>query len=334
MASNSASAGKGKLPKTKRDKRVGKEAAGETKAWRAARLQVVREGSPMELRAFLADQEAEGNITRQPDETDFDSNDLENHDAIDSEIDLSDEDDSATDDSALDSRDYRQPSIFPDRMDVATDAGPSLDVRFEVLVHDGNCHVHRPRWMRARPLNEAGQEALDEIGGRFDVIDRAGRWLMEKRQAFLATPDPWMLGVDALEEIKAGICPVTEEGFQKLSGIKTTQFSRYKMHCFLVWQDGSLPLDFLFGPEARIAWVANVVIQRSLDLRDPITVKTLDAIGSLTKPKGTKASDAILFKSFRALGFTEFIQRANLLAGTAWSDVLECHRIDILSSRP
>lgn len=310
---------------------MGKDAAAESKAWKAARDQIIREGSPLDLQSIFAEQEARGNIVRSSEESDFDPDDLESTDALDAEVDLSDEDGVQNDDFESAPDGFSGVGIFPDHLDDGEGSQVTMGAKFELLVSDGRCVVQRPRWMRARALNDDGEEFLDEVGGRMGVMEAVGRWLTETRPAFLQEPAPWHLGVDALKELEQGMPSVTEKGFQQLSGIKGSQFTRYKKHCFLTWEDATLPLGFLFSSEAKLAWVANALIQRSEKLKDPITKKILDRVKSLTTPKGKPKTDSLKAKAIGDLGFSEFIQRVNLDAGTAWSQVLEQYENEILT---
>ena len=299
-----------------------RSATAESKQEWAARMQLVREGSMLALRRLFADQEAHGHITRQPDQIAFDSEDLVPSDALDSEVELGDEDDFKADTSEWDLDRLAGPGQSAEDAMFLDDAGVGVEQKFEILVSAGRCQLHRPRWMRAEACDERGEEFLDEVSGRLSVLEDLATWLSKARADFLEEPDPWNLGVTALSELEAGDPSVTEEGLQKLAALRTTQFTRYKRHCVVVWEDGSMPLEFLFGAEAKSAWVANAVVQRSLRINDPITAASLERVRKLSLPKDSPGKKALLGKPVHALSFSEFIKRACLAGGSSWVSVL------------
>jgi hypothetical protein len=295
-------------------------------------MQTAREGRATDLIALLADLEDSGDVIRGPEATDFDSADLE--DALDAEIELSDDDDPRLEGWDETTDDNSDGAFVPSKGIVTEPESVELPMRIELLVADGCCRVHRPSWMRAEPRTDSGQEFLDEIGRRFDVLSDIGGWLSLNRKAFLATPDPWLLGVEALNEMRRGHAPVSPGSFLALTGLDKleapSQFSRHTTDCFLVWKDGTLPLDFIFGPEARMAWVANAVVQFAAHQGNALTESVLDRFKTITKPRGANAQTLLSSKPVDHLDFGEFIAKANLMANAKWTDVVSAYHPRLL----
>jgi hypothetical protein len=320
-------------PRKSKGRAPTRSATSESKQEWAARMQLVREGSALALRALFADQEASGHITRLPDQNEFDPEDLTPADALDSEVALEDEDDFEMDGTEWDLDRLAGPGLSADDPMALDDAGVGLDQKFELLVTNGRCQLYRPRWMRAEARDERGEEFLDEVSGRLTVLEKLATWLSDARPDFLAEPDPWHLGVTALPELEAGDPSVTEDGLQKLAKLRTTQFTRYKRHCVLVWNDASLPIEFLFGAETKAAWVANAVLQRSLRIKDPITTTSLDRVRNLSLPKDAAGKRALLGKPVHAQSFSEFIKRACLVGGESWAAVLTSYENRLITNQ-
>lgn len=216
-----------------------------------------------------------------------------------------------------------------------------LDI--EIRVKGGKCQLLRPRWMlQAEARTATGEGFLDEIGTRFAVLESVAGWLERNRQEFLRTPEPAQLGVDALEEMNAGLPSVSPGAFLRLSGIenginrlanpkgKTSQsirslFSRFTNGCYLSWDSGSVPLEFLFGIEARNAWVASAVLQFCAATGNPLTKERLVKYSKITVPKGTGALVELRTMKLNSLGIADFIRRANAMVETRWSEVVASH---------
>ena len=318
-----------------------RSATTESKAWKAAAVQVFREGTAAQIAACLADLEARGHITLSPGEYEPDTEDPENSDAIDADFELADQDQANLEDIDIDTSPYdfiglpKRPgeTFFTDQ--------DSLQqfFDFELRVTDKKCSVVRPRWGGAEALSVIGKNALDELGKRLGVLQKIGDWLQRERRGFLDRPEPMALGVQALQEIEQSLPSVSPASFLRLSGIDATiiafagghhkketdvksLFSRYTEGCHLVWRDGSLPVSFLFGREARKAWVASAVLQAIDELKQPLTKERLKGYKSITIPKNTDEKANLVTTSVDALSFPDFIRNANRMAGTKWSEII------------
>lgn len=317
-------------------------AAEESTAWKAAILQVAREGTAADIAARLADLEAQGDITRLPEETELDEEELENAEAIDAEVDLGDEDESRLEDLDRTPGEFTGLARRPGQAFSIREDSPEQFLDLEIRVNDGKCSVLRPQWMRAEPLTDPGKEFLDEIGTRFGILEAIGLWLERERVQFLKQPEPMALGIRALEEMKKGLPSVSPSAFLRLSGIEAritcladketkkqqdtkSLFSRFTKGVHLVWRDGNLPLDFLFSIAARKAWVASSVLQLCEQSRSPLTKDRLAKYRNLTVPKDSEEKKRLVAMNVSSLSFPDFIRRANRMAETKWADVVESY---------
>jgi hypothetical protein len=310
-------------------------ASPESRAWKGAVLQTAREGRATDLVALLADLEDCGDITREPQETELNPADLGGSDMLDAEMDLSDEDDLRPTDWDSEMENVRDAAFAPAKGPNTVDESAELpSKKIELLVADDCCRVHRPGWMRAESLTDTGQEFLDEISRRFNLLDAVGAWLSKNRKEFLRTPDPWLLGVEALDEMRRGLASVSPGAFLVLTGfakiVSPDLLSRYATDCFIVWNDGTLPLNFVFGAQARIAWSANAVVQFAAHQGSAVTEAVLDRFQSITVPRNTEEKQRLWSKEVDQLDFGEFIAKANLIADTKWTDVLSVYRTKLL----
>lgn len=312
------------------DQRQRREVGQESTTEQAARLQPWREGSLLEWRGMLAAAEREGNLDSNPEpEENYDSGDEDLADLLDSEISLHDEDEFLKDDLA--EKDvFEGEGMSLDWMGEAGDDLAELDSKFNLQVVGGRCRLHIPGWFRFRAKNEKGEEILTEAHNRLDTLNRIANWLSDKRVLFLQSGDPWDLGASAMEELGRGTTSVTEEGLRALAGIASQQFSRHRRHAAILWDNGFLPLDFLLGPEAKQAWVANALVQQYERLGEPITEASLKRVAELTMPKTSAEKHRILGGSLAALGFSDFARRACLTAGVAWPEVMNVLRRNYL----
>lgn len=319
----------------------------ESKAWKAAMLQVVREGTAAEIAAHLTDLEAQGDITRLPEESPLDVEAMENGEAIDAEIALDDADQSLLEDVDRTPDGFIAVPRHPGQTFFGDDDSPEQFLDTELRVENGRCWLQRPYWMCYEALTKTGEEVLDEIGTRFGVLDAVGKWLELNRKDFLNKPEPVALGVLALEEMNRGLPSVSPSMFLRLSGIearitrlagvdakKATDieglFSRYTTGCHLVWNTGSLPLDFIFSIEARKAWVASAVLQECEHSKTPLTRARLDKYRHVTVPNNSEAKEALNSMNVSSLSFPDFIRRANCLAETKWTDVVRSYLYNYL----
>jgi hypothetical protein len=214
----------------------------------------------------------------------------------------------------------------------AEEAGDSAAM-FTLKVDDsGICRLQVPSWFRYEESHPCGQEFVDEGHDMLATLEKIAAWLTKHRPGFLKTADPWDLGVDALDELKKGMPSITEDGFMQLAGISDSQFNRHRRHAALYWSDAHMPLRFLFGDEAKCAWVANAIVQRRRNTKEPITERILEkwATTKLPKEKGDKNR----IKGIRIDGSstTELIQKACLTAGVTWDDVVARFRENMLGA--
>jgi hypothetical protein len=309
-------------------------ASPEARARRVASLQTIREGTPLDVQQVFADLEATGDIIRA---TEWDDEVAEVSLDGAMEGDLSDEDDPFQE-GLDDDPSFRPPAATKPAADEDFEEDIDQQGSFELIVRDGRCRFERPRWMRYRATNPLAQDWLDDADRRFRLLERIGEWLNEHRPDFLKTPDPWWLGCDALAELKQGHASVSPHSFLELSGIRTfasdSIFSRNTNQTVLAWEKGTLPLDFLFGDEARMAWVANAVAQLATEKGRRLDENELKRLQDLTKPKHKKSKQFIMTASSSALMFDEVISKANLIAATKWADVLKTYWSRILQTAP
>ena len=312
--------------------------------WKAATMQMAREGTGAAIAARFAELAKRGDIRTKPEEIETDE-DLDNQDAVDTEIDLRDDDASHLADMDRDAHEFRGMSLCPGQSFFDEEDQPEKFVDIEMRVTQGRCRLLRPPWMQAEPMSSFGEEFVDELGTRFAVLRAIGEWLEVKRKEFLEKPEPLALGVNALDELAEGLSSASPSAFIRLSGIgeKVTLFSvregenaknandieslfsRYLTGCDLVWTNGSLQLDFLFTLESRRAWVASAVIQWFNKNRKPIAKGDLKPYRNIAIPKAGYALSGLDGKAFSSLKPKELIQRANQMAGTRWSDVIDSY---------
>lgn len=307
----------------------------EQKASRAATLQVIREGTPAQVQQAFADSEARGDIVRATEWDDTDAEESEPEDAMDGELSLADEDDSSHEGWDDD------PSFRPD---VASRPGEcenvedeiAQDTVFELLIRDGICRLERPQWMRCRAASPRGQDELDEGNRRLLLLEGVAQWLNEHRREFLQNADPWFLGCEALAELRVGYASVSPGDFLDLANLRSiageSLFSRNKKATALSWEDGTQSLEFLFGDEARKAWVANAVAQFAVESGLKLSIERLKKVEGITVPKKQRGKAALSGQSVDALDLGQFIVRANFMAGTKWENVLTAYRERLNSS--
>ena len=310
-----------------------------SKAWKGKTRQIFREGTSADIAAALADLEANREFTSDPDEYEPDDEDAENAEAMDCEIDLVDEDGAHLEDSEADPREFIGLARHPGEAFVSDQNSVREFFDLELRVRGGNCLLLRPHWARGESLGGVGSQGVDELGVRLGTLEAVGEWLERERREFLDGPEPLALGVDALREMELGLPSVSPSAFLRLSGIDKTMtalsgqghkkesdvkslFSRYIGGCHLVWVDGSLPLAFLFGLEARKAWVASAVRQAVGRSGRPLTNERLEKCKSISVPKSTKEKESLLGMSAASLSLPDLIRKANLMVGTKWSEVV------------
>jgi hypothetical protein len=304
----------------------------ESQVERSARTQPLREATPIQWQGKLRAAELEGLLSAYPDDESSVDEDLVLPDT-EGLSDPYDEDDSSAPDGN-DDFDKHEGEAFVAGCDSEQtgEVGDSAAM-FTLKVDDsGICRLQIPSWFRYQESHPSGQEFVDEGHDLLATLEKIANWLTGHRSAFLKTADPWDLGADALEELKKGMPSITEGGFMKLAEIFDTQFNRHRRHAALVWSDAHMPLRFLFGDEAKCAWVANAIVQRRQNKKEPITEETLDKWATIKLPK--KKADKNPIKGTRTDGSTpsELIQKACLIAGVTWDDVVERYRKNMLGA--
>ena len=174
--------------------------------------------------------------------------------------------------------------------------------------------------------SEEGQRFLDEAGNRFIVLEQIARWLSRERAQFLDTADPWLLGCNALEELRAGQVLVSQESYLEVTGVgrlaSKESFSRYTRDCILVWPDATAPLSILFDSTARRSWVANALVQLLKNQKPVLNKALLDNYRNVTKPRRKDEKACVLAAAVESLSFAEVVMKATLMADVGWSDVL------------
>ncbi|MEI8309215.1 MAG: hypothetical protein WCH98_00505 [Verrucomicrobiota bacterium] len=299
---------------------------------RAAALEAIREGTPDQLDEAFADLEALGDV--KPD-VDWDESAAEQSEdpSEQPEMDGADEDDPFHD--GLDTDPFERPEapLLADGAGDESDDDLGIGSTWHFLVSpEGQCEFARPhtaRWMRFRPTSKAGKDAIDDAERRMRMMERIAEWLTEYRKAFLCDPGPWLLGCDAWNEFKNGKASVVPGHFMEIAGTLDfcgqSLFSRYRRAALLVWKDATMRLDFLFEKEARLAWVANVVVQAALEFKEPLA-GILDQCKKVTRPKLGSARRELGRHKVEHLDWADLISRANDMADTSWSEVLAIHK--------
>ncbi len=318
--------------------------------WRAADAQILREGTPADLAVRLADREARGDIVRAIEDVDLPPEDALNAEALDAEIDLEDDDLTTLEDldgvSPVDGIVGVLPGEPFSSDDFPGDDPERLELRVE---DDGRCWFLRPPWIRDEAVTAAGQGDLDEIGLRIRVFDALAAWLQRERPEFLAKPEPFALAKNALDEMRQGTPSVVQgtflilssigseiagsEGGRKKESTARSLFSRYSSAASLVWRNGGLPLDFLFGREARMAWVARAIQQFFEGRGKALDRDRFVELRGITVPRTRQGKRALAAMSITSLTIREFVARANQMVGTNWSEVMERHFVETSRKR-
>jgi len=307
---------------------------------KAIENQILREGTPAAVATRLADRERSGDIKRKPEEIKIAEEDLIPEEYLDSEVSTEDEDDSLLPDLDEPSTDWEGggEALTPGASFLGQEIEETENGSYELRVDDdGRCRFDRPNWFADVAMTDKGEEDFERTDFRFQMFDAVAEWLTRYRAQFLKDPVPEGLGVQAYEEMKKGHAAVSPGGFLELSGIKKqiaddlniqqrsveSDFSRYATSCSLVWDDGSpLPLVFLFGSDARMAWVACAVRQFFAAINVTLNPDTLQGI---TVPKTKKDKTTLASASLASLTQKEVVARANLMAGTSWAEVMDSY---------
>lgn len=100
---------------------------------------------------------------------------------------------------------------------------------------------------------------LEELASRYDVLERIGVWLAEKRGSFLQTGDWWDFAENALDEAIENRASVVQEDFIIIAGLgcRKDSFSRFIKNVVLSWgRNGRVGVGEMFSKAAKCAWVA------------------------------------------------------------------------------
>jgi hypothetical protein len=260
----------------------------------------------------------------------------EDGDLLDSEIDSNDEDEPFLEGWDTDPLAIPEAPILADGKGERSDDDLEMVPMWRFMVKDGECRFERPTWLRWRPTSKSGKDAIEDLERRMQMMERIASWLTEHRRDFLLNPDPWLLGGSALSEFEEGHPSVVPGHFLVVAQVselcQESLFSRYRRASLLEWENATLPLDFLFGPEARIAWVANVVVQAASRAQKPLEELLKDHMRA-TKSKGRAKRDELASKKARFLDWPQVIARATDLAGAKWTEVLQNHGTRMLASQ-
>ena len=297
-------------------------------AKRTTEVQALREGGPMTVAETLAALRKAGHIVAVDIEEETDVTDEEDAEIDDAESEISLEDEEEVSDEG--DTEVGEPSFILGTP--STDTVPPIreDV-FELLVVSGQCSLCLPVGVETdfthTPL---GRVAVWEVKRRYWALENISQWLNSQRTQFLLSRDFWDLGSACYEEAMSKRCPAIQKDFLILSGIhpkvRPADFSRFLRSCHLVWHDGSAPLQILFGPEAKRAWVARAVTQFLDKFSGQITQKLLDEYTTITVPRDKAAQSALRRQPIESMDVPTFVELVNLLAGTRWREVIEKYR--------
>jgi hypothetical protein len=251
------------------------------------------------------------------------------------EIDMSDEDSPRMD--GWDDEPYDRPEnpVKPSgNQDDDSEAVENLEP-FRIIVDGDSCWFERPDWWNCKARTTPGRSFLADSERKFRMMSAIAAWLSNNRKDFLRDPDPWHLGVSALQEFKQGCASVKQRDFleyAKLSSFAGPDlFSRNIRKTDLVFDDGQVPLGFLFEDDARMAWVARVV--KDLPRKKSVNMtQVLANFADVTVPKGER--EGLLSRDLAALDFGGLIARACAMAGgnqpVSWSETIKRYKKNLL----
>jgi hypothetical protein len=304
-------------------------ASPESQARRGVELAIIRQGTPLQVEQLLSSLEASDDIG--PDEEiiqDEAAND-EGLLEMDADMDSGDEDEPGNEDWNDEGAD-----LSAGDREREPDASPFAPRRFEIVVADGACSVPMDEKCIRSACTPFGQQVLYELESRFGALRRIAAWLTERRGEFLHKRDLWCLGCEALDDIKQGRSPVEQKSFLRCAGLEPrvseASLSRYIRATEIAWTDGSAPLDLLFSDGAKRAWVANAVRQFVVESGERVSEAMLEEYASVPVKRSAAARRRLAQMSPHAMDLPSFIQKANMLAGTRWQDVVSSYRTKML----
>jgi hypothetical protein len=199
---------------------------------------------------------------------------------------------------------------------------------FRIVVDGDTCCFERPEWWNCSAITTPGKSFVADSERKFRMMSAIAEWLSKYRKDFLRDPDPWLLGVSALEEFMEGWSSVVQKDFLVHAELRpfagSDLFSRNIRNTDLVYEDGNVPLVFLFDDDARMAWVARVVMGLASDAGRKMK-DVLKTYADVTVPKGKKADFAKAPPA--SLDFGGLIAKACAMAGhnqaIGWTDVIK-----------
>jgi hypothetical protein len=251
---------------------------------------------------------------------------------MDADMDLGDEDEPSTEDWGDEgavqsgSDEDSEPSTIP--------FAPRC---FEIVVTDRTCSVPVDGKCIRSARTPLGQQALYELESRVWALRRIAVWLTERRVDFVCNRDLWHLGCEALDDVKCGRTPVEQKSFLHCAGlepkISEESLSRYIRATDIAWTDGSAPLDILFSDGAKRTWVANAVRQFVMESGEAVSDAVLDEYASVPVNRSAARRRRLAQMAPESLDLPTFIEKANMLAGTRWQDVVSCCRGRLLGAR-
>ena len=280
----------------------------------------------MAVQALLADLHAEGHIMPAAEADMADDVERDSGPELDAEVDLGDEDDATLEAWDEPSTSLEGAAAVPGKSSADSEGTALIESGLEIIVEGDGCRLHLPPWAGFESRTELGRRILDELASRFVALSRVADWLSETRKQFLVSADPWHLGCDAFNEMRAGHVPVSPQSFLEMTGIgkfaKAEAFSRYTKDCFLVWPDATAPLSILFNSRSRKAWVGNIMVQLAKRQAKRLYAADLDRFRTISKPRSAREKQNLLAASFESLSFVEVLMKATLMANVGCSDVL------------
>lgn len=185
--------------------------------------------------------------------------------------------------------------------------------RIPIFVIDGEAIFREPEW--AISYNEP------DLKVRWETYVRITSWLNQEKQDFLRKPSFFALAsgtCDPAEPIS-----VLQKDLHKCLGLQChiTTFSKHIRNGLIVWPTMEFSLSDLWSQQARIAWCAQVALNRQKALGYASINSSLGNT-NIQPPRNTTE----FIKSYRAsayrLGPSEFVELLCALTGCKWSDVL------------
>lgn len=305
-------------------------------AARAAALEAARSGDQIAVQEAMATLVAIGDLKPAADYDDFESDDGEDSQEESPEIDFKDEESPHMEDWDRESGERPTASLQADGSGREEQEGIEKSRPWRLIVEDGTCRFERAEWWKNNGANKLGWDWLNDTERRFLLFEEIAEWLTEERREFLLDPNPWHLGCNAVGELREGWASVSQSDFVSNTGLDKlagpSLFSRNNKEIVLVFADGELPVDFLFGPDARMAWVANAVKGMATETGRKM-VDVLTTYKGATVPRGEKKR--LQQTSLDDLDFGGIIARACAIAGEnqpiKWSGVIKRFKNEMLA---